>query len=262
MKLLIIFLLTVQTAFLALAGLSVANADAQAGLPIHGTAERPALLLELGSAPPSIGVDDKTTRVFTGEVSTHEEDASIRTDKDEISSLHPGFGSWKVSFRFNVKPGLSAKPYTFWARWRQGGDPNVCVQSFEVWAGPDPSRLELRATLSVKPKGWDYAWIAAGLPVNLKADDAVIEVRDSGAGHDAKVFDAFLLASPLSALPASGATDGPLILLDLGNAPAFAVMEQDPALQVQPGTATAGPGAESVLTEMDEVQVFHQGFGS
>ena len=118
--------------------------------------------------------------------------------------MHPGFGSWKISFRFNVKPGLPAKPHTFLARWKQGGDPNVCVQSFEIWAGPDPSRLELRATLSMKPKGWDYAWIAAESPVSLKADDAVIEVRDSGAGHDAKVFDAFLLASPLSALPTSG----------------------------------------------------------
>ena len=161
MKPLIPFLFIVQTALVALAGLSVANADVLAGLPIHGTTDSPALLLELGSAPPSAGVDDKTTRVFTGEVYAHEGDASIQTDKDEISSLHPGFGSWKISFRFNVKPGFPAKPYTFWARWRQGGDPNVCVQSFEVWAGPDPSRLELRATLSMKPKGWDYAWIVA-----------------------------------------------------------------------------------------------------
>lgn len=193
MKPLTLFLFTVQTALLALTGLSVVNADVLAGLPVQGTAERPALLLELGSEPLSVGVDDKTTRVFTGEVYAHEGDASIQTDKDEISSLHPGFGSWKVSFRFNVKPGFPAKPYTFWARWRQGGDTDVCVQSFEVWAGSDPSRLELRATLPMKPKGWEYAWIAAESPVNLKADDAVIEVRDNGAGHDAKVFDAFLL---------------------------------------------------------------------
>ncbi|MDP1774656.1 MAG: hypothetical protein Q8L15_20505 [Methylobacter sp.] len=262
MKSLILFIFILQAVLVALAGLPVAKADVFAGLPVHGTAERPTVLLELGNAPPSVGVDDKATRVFTGGVSAHEGDASIQTDKDEISSLHPGFGSWKVSFRFKVKPGLAAKPYTFWARWRQGGDPNVCVQSFEVWAGPDPSRLELRATLSMKPKGWEYAWIAAESPVSLKADDAVIEVRDNGAGHDAKVFDAFLLAPPLSALPTSGTADRPLVLLDLGNAPALAAMEKDPALQVQLGTATAGPGAESVLTEKDEVQVFHQGFGS
>jgi len=259
MKPLILFLFIVQTVWV---GLSVANAAALKGLPIQSTAERPALLLELGSEPPSVGEGDKATRVFAGEVYAHEGDASIQTDKDEISSLHPGFGSWKVSFRFKVKPGLPAKPYAFWARWRQGGDPNVCTQSFEIWAGPDSSRLELRATLSMKPKGWDYAWIAAESPVNLKADDAVIEVRDSGAGHDAKVFDAFLLASPLSALPTSGTADRPLVLLDLGNEPALATTEKDPALQVQLGTATAGPGAESVLTEKDEVQVFHPGFGS
>jgi hypothetical protein len=262
MKPLTLLLLIFQITLLALAGLSSANVEVPAVLPIQGTVERPALLLELGSDPGSVGIDDKTTQVYIDEVFAHEGDASIQTDKNEISSLHPGFGSWKVNFRFNVKPGLPAKPYTFWARWRQGGDANVCVQAFEVWAGPDSARLELRATLSMKPKGWDYAWIAAERPVNLKADDAVIEVRNSGAGHDAKVFDAFLLASPLSALPASGTADRPLVLLDLGNAPALAAVEKDPALQVQPGTATAGPDAESVLTEQDEIQVFHQGFGS
>jgi len=232
------------------------------GLPIKSTVENPALLLELGSVPPSTGIDDKIMRVVSGEVSAHEGDASIQTDKDEISSLHPGFGSWKINFRFNLKSGLPPKSYTFWARWRQGGDPNVCVQTFEVWAGPDSSRLELRSTLAMKPKGWEYAWIAAEVPVNLKADDAVIEVRDSGAGHDAKVFDAFLLAPLLAALPATGSADKPLVLLDLGKAPAFAAVEKDNSLQVQLGTAIAGPGAESVLIEKDEVQVFHQGFGS
>ena len=256
------FFLTVQTVLLTLAGLSISHADEVAGLPVKASAERPALLLELGSKPPSIGASDKTTQVFTGEVYAHEGDATIQTDKDEVSSLHPGFGSWKVSFRFKVKPGLPSKPYTFWARWRQGGDPNVCVQSFEVWAGPDPARLELRATLPIKPKGWDYAWIAAELPVNLKADDAIIEVRDSGAGHDAKVFDAFLLAPPISALPTSGTADKPLVLLELGKSPFFVAADKDTTLQVQPGTATAGIGAESLLTEKDEVQVFHKGFGS
>lgn len=232
------------------------------GLPIKSTVENPALLLELGSAPPLLGIDDKSIKLVTGEVSMHEGDTSIQTDKDEISSLHPGFGSWKVNFRFNLKPGFPAKSYTFWARWRQGGDPNVCVQTFEVWAGPDSSKLELRGTLAMKPKGWEYAWIAAEVPVNLKADDVVIEVRDSGAGHDAKVFDAFLLAPPLAALPATGSADKPLVLLDLGNAPAFAAVEKDNSLQVQLGAASAGMGAESVLTEKDEVQIFHQGFGS
>lgn len=263
MKPLTLFLFTVQAALLVLSALPGVNADVLAGLPITASAEQPALLLDLGSAPASVGIDDKTRRVLTGEVYAHEGDASIQTDKDEVSSLHSGFGSWKVSFRFNVKPGLQTKPYTFWARWRQGGEPDVCVQSFEVWAGPDPSRLELRATLPMKPKGWEYAWIAAESPVKLKADDAVIEVRDNGAGHDAKVFDAFLLAPPLSALPVRGTADSPLVLLDLGSAPAFiGAAKDDPSLQVHAGSATVGSGAESLLTQKDEVQVFHQGFGS
>ena len=257
-----LFLFIVQTALLAFTGLSFAGAGALGGLPVNASADRPALLLELGSQPLSVGINDKTRQVITGDVNAHQGDASIQTDKDEISSLHPGFGTWKVSFRFNINPGLPVKPYTFWARWRQGGDPAVCVQTFEVWAGPDASRLELRATQSMKPKGWEYAWIAGESPVNLKPGDAVIEVRDDGSGHDAKVFDAFLLAPPLSALPASGTAESPLVLLELGNAPAFRTAEKDPALQVQAGSATPGPGAESVLTEKDEVQVFHQGFGN
>ncbi|WP_019867095.1 hypothetical protein [Methylovulum miyakonense] len=246
----------------ALLALSAANAGTLAALPVKASAERPALLLELGAKPPSLGVGDNTTRVFAGVVQTHEGDALVRTDDDDISSLHPGFGSWTLGFRFPIKPGLPAQPYTFWARWRQGGDPTVCVQTFEVWAGPDPSKLELRATLPMKPKGWEYAWIAAEAPVKLKADDAVIEIRNSGAGHDAKVFDAFLLAPPLSSLPETGTADRPLVLLELGKTPAFASAEKDAALQVQTGAATAGPGAGSLLTETDEVQVFHQGFGN
>jgi hypothetical protein len=262
MKPLTLFFLVVQTALVALAGTAIAGDDNLSGLPVQSTAERPALLLDLGSAPPSLGKSGKSMRVFSGEVSAHEGDASIQADKDEISSLHPGFGSWKASFRFKIKPGFPAQPYTFWARWRQGGDPNVCVQAFEVLAGPNASKLERRAVLSMKSKGWDYAWIAGEQPVNLKASDAVIEVRNDGAGHDAKVFDAFLLASPLSALPASGTKDRPLVLLDLGNAPQLAAADKDPALQVHVGTAAAGPDAGSVLTEKDEVQVFHQGFGN
>ncbi len=136
MKSLILSIFTLQTVLVALAGSSVAKADVFAGLPVHGTAERPALLLELGSAPPSVGEGDKTTRVFTGEVSAHEGDASIQTDKDEISSLHPGFGNWKVSFRFNVKPGLPAKPYLF---GRAGGRAVIPMSVCNLSKfGPDP----------------------------------------------------------------------------------------------------------------------------
>jgi len=261
MKPLALFIPILLALLFALADSSPGHAGGILALPAHGSADRPVLLLELGRDPAASGTDDKTARVVTGEVSGHEGDTSIQTDQDEIRSLHPGFGSWKVGFRFKLGRGFPAGAYTFWARWRQGGDPAVCVQTFEVWAGPDAARLELRGTLALKPKGWDYAWIAGEAPVVLKADDAVIEVRDSGAGHDAKVFDAFLLASPGSALPASADPNKPLVLLDLGKAPAFAAAEKTDTLRVQLGEATAGPGAESVLTEKDEVQVFHQGFG-
>ncbi|MFI3184547.1 MAG: hypothetical protein QX198_01035 [Methylococcaceae bacterium] len=262
MKPLIPFFITLKAALLVLSGLSIANADSRVKLPVLGTIEQPVLLLELGSEPPPAGEIDKTLHVFTGDVAGHEGDTAIQIAKDEISSLHPGFGNWKISFRFNVKSGLPAKPHLFWALWKQGGDPTVCMQTFEIWAGPDSSRLELRATLPIKPKGWEYAWIAADSQVTFKSDDSVIEVRDSGAGHDAKVFDAFLLASPLSSLPASGTADHPLVLLELGNAPLFATAEKSTTLQVQLGTATTGAKTESLLTEKDEVQVFHQGFGT
>ncbi|MGZ5051713.1 MAG: hypothetical protein ACXWF8_06675 [Methylobacter sp.] len=229
------------------------------GLPVQGLAEQPALLLELGSAPPSAGTGGKNLQTAVGDIAGQEGATSIQVDKDEIGLLHPGFGSWKTSFRFNIKPGLPPKSYTFWARWRQGGEPDVCEQAFEIWAGPEPGKLELRATLPVKPKGWDYAWIAAESPVALKTGDAVIEVRNSGPGHDAKVFDAFMLAPPY---PAGGTADKPLVLLDLGSAPASITLNQDPTVQVRLGAATAGPGAASMRAEKDEVQVFHQGFGN
>ncbi|WP_235557207.1 hypothetical protein [Methyloglobulus morosus] len=255
------FFLTIQIALLVSTGLGFAHTAAAKDLPIQGSANNPALLLELGSQPSSINADDKAIKVAAGEVYEHEGDSSIQVDKDEIISRHPDFGSWKVNFRFRVNPGLSGKAYRFWARWKQGGDPNACEQSFAIWAGPDPSGLTLRATLLMKPKGWEYAWIAAEPSVNLKADDTIIEIRESGSGHDAKVFDAFLFAPPLSVLPVSGTDDMPLVLLDLGNAPALSTMEKDRAVQIQLGTATVGAGAESMLAEKDEVQVFHQGFG-
>ncbi|MDD5036898.1 MAG: hypothetical protein PHE55_19405, partial [Methylococcaceae bacterium] len=253
---------TGAAALVAMFGSSAAGAAELAALPVHGDAKRPALLLELGSAPP-LAAKDAGTRIFRGEVSAHEGDASIQIDQEEVRSLHPGFGAWNLAFRFQVKPGALANPYTFWARWKQGGEPDVCVQSFEVWAGPDRSRLERRAVLAMKPKGWDYAWIAGEQPVTLKADDAIIEVRDNGPGHDAKVFDAFLLGPPPPppALPALGTRDKPLVLLDLGKKSAFPANGPDPVLQVRAGTAKAGAGAESLLTEKEEVQVFHPGFG-
>lgn len=244
--------------------LTLATGAELSGLPVPGSAENPALLLELGSQPPSAAAQDNATRVYKGDVSAHEGDASIQTGPDDISSLHPGFGSWNVAFRFKLEPRANASPYTFWARWRQGGEPEVCVQTFEIWAGPDASKLEQRAVVKLKPKGWEYAWIGAETPLTLKADDTVIEIRDSGAGHDAKIFDAFLLGGPESptALPEQGTNELPAVLLELGKTPLWMSAGKDPAIRVHPGTAAGLEGAGSILTEKDEVQVFHQGFGA
>jgi hypothetical protein len=182
-------------------------------------------------------------------------------EPDTINVLHSGFGQWSATFRFNLTLPVVAGDFQFWARWRQGGDPNACVQTFEVWAGPDANRLALRGSLSLKPKGWEYAWIAGDKPVSLKAGDTVIEIRNSGNGHDAKVFDAFLLASPWAALPLAGNAEQPVVLLELGKAPALAALPKPPYLELVSGTATAGANTGALAIENDEALLFHQGFG-
>ena len=229
-------------------------------LPVQGSTQWPVLLLDLGKQP--MMVQGEAARVTMGEVIRHVGESTIEIGNEDITVLHPGFGNWNVDFRFQLSQKPQASVYQFWAHWRQGGVPDVCVQTFEIWAGPNAAKLERRAIFQLKPKGWDYAWIGADLPVKLQAGDDVIEVRNSGAGHDAKVFDAFLLAPPMASLPASGSADNPLVLLELGSAPGFAGQEKNPALQVVSGSAHAGAGAESLSVETDEVQVFHQGFGN
>jgi hypothetical protein len=53
-----------------------------------------------------------------------------------------------------------------------------------------------------------------------------------------------------------------LVFLDLGKAPVFSALEKSSTLHYQVGTAIAGPGAKSILTEKDEIQIFHEGFGN
>lgn len=244
--------------------MALADGAELSGLPVRGGAEQPAVLLELGSQPASAAARDEATRVYRGDISAHQDDASIQIGADEVGSLHPGFGTWQVAFRFELEPRPDDKPYIFWARWRQGGDPAVCTQTFEIWAGPDASKLELRGVATLAPKGWDYAWVGADKPLTLKSDDVVVEVRNSGAGHDAKVFDAFLLAPPHAPtpLPEQGTDELPTVLLELGTTPAWTSAGTTPALRVHAGTATGHEGADSIVTEKDEVQVLHQGFGA
>lgn len=233
---------------------------ALASLPMATATPASVLLLDLGSQPMNDIEGLPLTRV-AGELLLKAAEATVQVANDEVVSLHSGFGRWDVDFRFKLAAAPEAGAYRFWARWRQGGEPEACVQSFEVWAGPDAEHLEKRATFGLKPKGWQAAWIGAEALLNLRAGDKIIEVRNSGAGQDAKAFDAFLLAQPWTTLPVKLMPAKPAVLLDLGNAPIFAGMPNPPGLQVNPGTAQAGRGAESVLMLNDEAQVFHQGFG-
>ncbi|QSB02041.1 hypothetical protein JWZ98_03510 [Methylomonas sp. EFPC1] len=235
--------------------------DATHNLPINLTPQHPAFLLELGSAPSALSHLLPSVQIVPGQA-LPEPQASVswQIEPDAVNVLHAGFGAWPVVFRFNLTQSVSGD-FKFWARWRQGGDPNVCVQTFEVWAGPDAGRLTLRGSFALKPSGWEYAWMTGDKPVPLKAGDNVIEIRNSGNGHDAKVFDAFLLASPWAALPWEGRADQPAVLLELGKAPILAALPKPRYLDVVTGSATAGRNTGALSTEQDEALLFHQGFG-
>jgi hypothetical protein len=259
------YLLIGWAAIVAAIWMAAASATELTGLPVQGRAQWPLILLELGSEPPSVAANGATTEVYTGEITAHEGDESVRTDRDEVVQVHKGFGRWSAVFRFPLerRPRVDA-PYAFWAQWRQGGNPKVCLQTFEVWAGPDATGLARRAAFRLKPAGWQYAWAAGNTPLRLKPDDAVIEVRASGAAHNAKVFDAFLLAPAASTprLPIGGTADKPVILLKLGKASQWASVKENPAVRVYPGTATAQEGADSVVTANEELQVLRKGYGT
>ncbi|MCK9605943.1 MAG: hypothetical protein M0R33_05770 [Methylomonas sp.] len=238
---------------------TTANADV---IQFPAPTARPlsALLLDLGTEPMAVPETAQLSRT-AGELLLNAADATVQVDKNEAVSLHPGFGRWGVDFRFKLAAAPKAGVYQFWARWRQGGEPDLCVQRFEIWAGPDLEHLAQRAIFSLKPKGWEPAWIGADSTLYLKDGDKVIELRNHGAGQDAKAFDAFLLAQPQTTLPVSGSVNHPLLLLELGNTPRLAAVDIQTDLQVDIGSAQAGQGAESLLTLDDEVQVFHAGFG-
>lgn len=239
-----------------------AGAAEIAALPVMGQPDRPALLLELGTDPPSLRSAEPGLQIVRGELAAQELGAT-QTEVDEIVSRHPGFGHWSAVFRFRLKESPANQPYTFWARWRQGGEPEVCVQTFELWAGADAVHLERRGEFRLKPKGWDYAWLAAEPQIAFQAGDRVVEVRNNGAGHDAKIFDAFLLGPPPPpmALPVTASAEKPVVLLELGTAPRWTASPQIPGVQVHKGVLTGQSGNGGLIQEKDEVQVLHTGFG-
>lgn len=140
--------------------MAAASSTELTGLPVQGRAQWPLILLEWDSEPPSVAAKDATAEMYTGEITAHEGDESVRTDRDKVVQVHDGFGRWSAVFRFPLEPGPRVDtPYAFWAQW-QGGGPKLSPQTFEVWAGPDATRLARRATFRLKPAGWQHAWAA------------------------------------------------------------------------------------------------------
>jgi hypothetical protein len=221
-----------------------------------------AILLELGSAPASTATEKFVA--YAGEVTTHEGDRGIETRASEVTSLRAGQGPWLTAFRFKLAPDHPAGDYTFWARWKQGGDPVTSEQKWEVWAGADESSLTLRTKASMKPGGWNYVWRAGG-KVTIKPEDAIIEVRNGGSGQTAKTFSAFLLGGAVPpptpvALPVKGTPEKPVVILGFGKTP-LDHREPKPEELVFSGTLTARPNAFAGGVGGNVVNVQHKGFG-
>jgi hypothetical protein len=250
------------TACLFLIPLGALRSLGRDDLPVKGTVEQPVIALELGSEPAT--TPESGVLVCTGKITGSEGADRVATGADDVQVVHNGSGKWNATFWFHLPAGHPAATYTFWARWAQGGDPNVCSQTFEVWAGADETKLELRSKQQLKPTGWKATWVD-GKPLTLKADDAVLEIRNSGAGQDAKVFDAFLLGGPKPPpppveLPISGTKDKPVVALGFGKVP-FNQREPDPAVLVHSGKVVEKPGADAAGIGTDVVTVIHKGFG-
>ncbi|MFA4945353.1 MAG: hypothetical protein WC789_11705 [Lentisphaeria bacterium] len=214
-------------------------------LPARGTAEKPQLLLQLGAAPAAAATAELAV-VAGGEVVGHEGDRGIEVSAEEVQSLRAGQGKWAVNFRFRLPAGHPAGDFTFWARWKQGGDPNTSAQAFELWAGPDEASLEKRGASKLKPGGWSHVW-RDGARVTLKPEDRLFEVRNSGNGMTGKVFSAFLLGGPKPPpppveLPLTGSAEQPVIALGFGKVP-FNQPAPGPAVRLFPGTIAAKDGA-------------------
>ncbi|ATG89415.1 hypothetical protein [Methylomonas koyamae] len=254
------------SAALIAAGLAAAAESHALGLesdalPLVNAGGQPMLLLELGSAAtvPSRAAANLLT-VAGRALPDSEPGVAWQVEPDAVGVLHPGFGDWRAAFRFDLNRPVNGS-FRFWARWRQGGDPAVCRQTFEILAGPDATHLERRGSVQLVPKGWEYAWLSSAELIRLQAGDRMIEVRNSGSGHDAKVFDAFLLASPWAELPTTASAERPALLLELGKAPALTELPKPAHIDAVAGTAQAGANTGALAVEQDEVLLFHSGFG-
>jgi hypothetical protein len=63
-------------------------------------------------------------------------------------------------------------------------------------AGPDEQHLAERGVFKLtNDEPWTVKWLTTNQnTLYLEADDTIIEVRNAGAAHGAKIFSAFLLA--------------------------------------------------------------------
>jgi len=116
---------------LAITELGVSHAGlngATNNLPINPTPQQPAFLLELGSAPSAPSQLLPGVQIVQGQALPEPQTGvSWQVEPDAVNVLHAGFGAWPAAFRFNLTQ-PAAGDFKFWARWRQGGEPTVCVQ--------------------------------------------------------------------------------------------------------------------------------------
>ena len=229
-------------------------------LPVKPSKDKPAILLSLGSEKQN-SKDPALVVCSNGIVSLQEAD-STTSSKDEVNILKKGFGRSAATFRFNLPDGHPSGEFTFWAHWKQGGDPNVCQQKFEVWAGADETKLDLRNSQNLKSNGWNYIW-ADGKTLTIKPEDKIVEVRNSGNAHDAKIFNSFLLAGPRppEPLPISATKEKPVLVLGFGKEP-LRKHGDEPNVFALAGKIISAEGAESSNIGASDANIMKKGFGS
>lgn len=162
-------------------------------LPSGTVPQEEAFLLWAGNTAPELVAPHVVAIV--GQLAAHDGDDYATQQADQTIAAKKGFSSWTTTFRFELPQEHLSGDFTCWMRWKQGGDPTVCPQALDVSAGEREDDLKPRASFVMKPQGWTFAWVEGGR-VTIEKTDRIIEVRISGKGHDAKVFQAFYLAGP------------------------------------------------------------------
>ena len=187
---------------MTIAGLGCAGAAEVSSLPVAGTKDHPALLLELGSTPPSLSANAAGIRVVRGEISGQDPGLATQLAQDEVAILHSGFGHWNTGFRFELKPAMPPGQYRLFARYKSGGEVSQVAQTFTLKASGEARSLATRGKFVLtNTTPWEYQWLAASGTVEILPGDQFLDIENSGKADGAKVFDAFLLQldTPLQA---------------------------------------------------------------